>query len=71
VKTSIEALLSSDFSECRFGSEADVSRYPAPGQLWADCVEKVENAASAEFAQKRADRLLRLAMPSQRMWEGR
>jgi hypothetical protein len=39
--------------------------------LCADCVEKVENAASAKFAQRRADRRLRLAMPSQSMWEGR
>jgi len=30
----------------------------------ADCVEKVENAASAKFAQKRADGRLRLAMSS-------
>jgi hypothetical protein len=36
-------------------------------QLLTDCVEKVENAASAKFAQKRADRRLRLAMPSQSM----
>jgi hypothetical protein len=39
-------------------------------QLWADCVEKVENAASAEFAQKRIDRQLRLAMPFQRVKQG-
>jgi hypothetical protein len=30
--------------------------------LCADCVEKVENIAATKFAQKRADRRIRLAM---------
>jgi hypothetical protein len=32
--------------------------------LWADCVEKIENAVSATFAQKRIESQLRLAVPS-------
>jgi hypothetical protein len=37
----------------------------------ADCVEKVENALAAKFAQKRADHRFRLVMPSQTTLEGR
>lgn len=46
--------------------------YTVPGKpLLADCVEKVESAASAKFAQNRPDRRFRLAMPSQRTWVSR
>jgi hypothetical protein len=41
------------------------------GPLLADSVEKVENAASVKFAQKGADRRIRLAIPSQSMCEVR
>jgi hypothetical protein len=45
----------------RFARDCGHSACAPLRQLWADCVEKVENAASAEFAQKRIDRQLRLA----------
>jgi hypothetical protein len=50
--------------------ELDVGPVPKC-PLWVDSVEKVENAATAKFAQKRSDRRLRLAMPSHSTWEGR
>jgi len=48
----------------RFPPDSDQTADIAGGPFRADSVEKVENAASAKFAQKRTDRRLRVAMRS-------